>query len=353
MPISLYPTMEACNAAQAYFIKNDIKMFYKDLLFPAGVKSSNLCQEIGQVSYIFSDKTGTLTQNVMELKCIYIPNHEVYGQLIKGLKGFSGTDQINRALKDADKKTAICDFLEILAVSHTVMVSVSTDGAGQSKLSYEAESPDEGALVESAAELGHRFMGRKGQELTLKVDGREEKYTVLITNEFNSTRKRMSVVVKKHSAPAGKDYLLLVKGADNEMLKKAISKPRDIEDQLLKFGMQGLRTLVLGRRECSEEQVKKWQQEYDAANKDMHNRDKRLDEVAEAIEKDFTVAGATAIEDKLQDDVEKTIEIIREAGIKLWVLTGDKLETAREIGFSSNVLSNQMTIHTLDIDRGV
>merc|ERR1740121_3203032 len=66
MPISLYPTMEWCNSFQTYFIKNDQKMYYKELNppFPAGVRSSNLCQELGQVSYIFSDKTGTLTQNV-------------------------------------------------------------------------------------------------------------------------------------------------------------------------------------------------------------------------------------------------------------------------------------------------
>jgi len=351
MPISLYPTMEVCNYAQAYFIKNDKKMYYKDLKFPAGVKSMNLCQEIGQVSYIFSDKTGTLTQNVMELKRIFIPGHEVYGELIKGEKGFSGKGKIDMALKDEKKKDAVCNFLEILAVSHTVMVTVKTDGNGQSSYAYEAESPDEGALVESAGFLGHRFVGRMGQDVTLEVNGEKATYTVLILNEFNSTRKRFSVVVKKKDAPEGKEYLLLVKGADNVMLQRAAAKPEFIEDQLLDFSRQGLRTLVLGRKEVSKAEVDKWLEAHEKASRDIRNRDKLLDEVAETIEKDFEVAGATAIEDKLQDEVSETIQKVRDAGIKLWVLTGDKLETAKEIGFSSNVLSNSMNIHTLDVGQ--
>jgi len=348
MPISLYPTMEWCNTFQAYFIKNDLKMFYSELSYPAGVRSSNLCQELGQVSYIFSDKTGTLTQNVMELKRVYIAGN-IYGD-VTAERGFTGAGQVVAARHDRQIGESIDRFFEVLAVSHTVMVSEAAD----STLKYEAESPDESALVEAAAAVGWTFAERVGARSVVEYNpgtttctGRNaaarRDYDVHGVNAFDSTRKRMSVVVQYKG-----EYILLVKGADNVMLERCAKREPGLDRALRLFAEEGLRTLVVGRRTLTAQEFQAWHAAHGAAQRSLGDRDAELAQAAELIEKDLEIVGATAIEDKLQDKVPETIVKIRRAGINLWVLTGDKLETARNIGFSSQVLVQSMTIATID-----
>jgi len=355
MPISLYPTAEFCNAVQCYFIKNDKHMYYKDrdfnngIGFPAAARSSNLCQEIGQVGFIFSDKTGTLTQNVMCLRCLSIGGHQfgVYHG-VDSSPGFNGGEQLQRTREQVPALAQQIDgFLEVLSVAHTVMVSQEQDGTSK----FEAESPDEHALVSAAADLGQTFFRRKGDQITVNVEGRGQLYTLLATNVFNSTRKRMSVVVQRASDRA---YLLLVKGADNVMLERAAMQPNEkqrLTKDLHAFSVQGLRTLVIGYRQLNDGEVKSFLADFDKANRAMTDRDLQLEKVAEKVEQQIQILGATAIEDKLQDGVPETIKKIRLAGIRLWVLTGDKLETAIEIGYSTNVLSQDMDVQVLDEDK--
>jgi len=236
--------------------------------------------------------------------------------------------------------------MEVLAVSHTVMASSGEGGT----LKYEAESPDEYALVKAVADLGYKFASRRGDTLfvDLKDKGSSREYKILGTNEFDSARKRMSVVVQK-----GSEHLLLVKGADNVMLERAQGNNQQLNADLKEFSCQGLRTLVIGRRKLSAQQVSSWQSKYREASQATHDREKKLADAAEEIESQLEILGATAIEDKLQDKVPETIEKIRAAGIKLWVLTGDKIETARNIGFSTRVLTPEMTTPIVDDEEGV
>jgi len=341
MPISLYATLELCNTAQAFFVKNDLQMYDEETDSPAIVRSTNLCQELGQVEYIFSDKTGTLTQNVMELKRVSIAG-EMYGEVGEA-KGFVGGKAMEQAkAKSSQQATAIANFLEVLAVSHTVVVNEDKDG----KKKFEAESPDEGALVETAGQLGWVFVGRVGAVMDVEVNGQRRTYQVEALNAFNSTRKRMSVIVKADSG----EYLLLVKGADNVMMERAQSPDPVLDKHLEEFAKEGLRTLIIGRRVLSEAEFNSWHQQYDAAQTSIADREGKLMAAAETIEKDLELVGATAIEDKLQVGVGETIVKIRGAGIKLWVLTGDKLETARNIGFSTRVLSDDMEIPVIDVE---
>jgi len=343
LPISLYATMEVVNVFQAYFLKNDVHMYDPEQDCPALVRSSNLCQELGQVSHIFSDKTGTLTQNVMELKHISIAG-KIYGHTGGG-RGFEGGEELRKDRGNEEQAKAIDAFMEVLAVSHTVMVS--QDEAGGRK--YEAESPDEGTLVETAADLGWVFLGRTGQKATVQVGSGEDAavrtYTVLALNAFNSTRKRASVVVRTPSM----EHWLLMKGADNVMLERASAAHGELEEQLSAFSGDGLRTLVLGRRRLDEAELASWHSCYERANATLQGRAEALSAAAEQIERHIEIVGATAIEDKLQVNVAETIVRIRLAGVKLWVLTGDKLETARNIGFSTRVLSFDMDILVLDV----
>jgi phospholipid-transporting ATPase len=351
MPMSLYMTVDMCNSAHAYFIKHDKKMCYIGKNHPhdsfaADVRASNLCQELGQVSYIFSDKTGTLTQNVMELKKVFIAGtNKAYGDGDLPLAAAkTGVPDIK--LKDT------MNFLEVLAVCHTVMVT-EKEGA----LNYEAESPDDEALVEGAKELGWVLQARNGDKVTIgteKGTSKKEEYTVVATNAFTSSRKRMSVIVQK-----GEEYVLLAKGADNVMAERLAQKGKDfseLQSTLTGFSKAGLRTLVLCRRQLRADDVRPWLEEYKAANADLGDREGELAKVADKIEQRLELCGATGIEDKLQDKVPETIENIREAGIKFWVLTGDKLETAKEIGFSANVLVKEWEqhggIHEVERPRG-
>lgn len=111
---------------------------------------------------------------------------------------------------------------------------------------------------------------------------------------------------------------------------------------LEKYAEKGLRTLALCERKLTKEEYKTWAAKYQEAITAIENREKKMEEAQELIEKDLILIGATAIEDRLQDDVARTIAILKEAGIKVWVLTGDKIETAINIAYSCSLLTNEL-----------
>jgi phospholipid-translocating ATPase len=110
------------------------------------------------------------------------------------------------------------------------------------------------------------------------------------------------------------------------------------------FAREGLRTLCVAERDLSEEEYATWSREHDLAARALNDREQRLEDVASVIEQELMLLGGTAIEDRLQDGVPDTISLLADAGIKLWVLTGDKVETAINIGFSCNLLTSDMDL---------
>lgn len=177
-------------------------------------------------------------------------------------------------------------------------------------------------------------------------NGETEKYELLNVIEFDSTRKRMTVIVRM---PDGK-IKVLCKGADSIIEKRLKDKSslKNTEDHLEEYASEGLRTLLLAEKEISDEEYEKWQKKYDEAALETEDREEKVNKVADEIEYDFELTGATAIEDKLQDEVAETISVLKEAGIKIWVLTGDKIETAINIGYSCKVLNNDMQQYIID-----
>ena len=109
---------------------------------------------------------------------------------------------------------------------------------------------------------------------------------------------------------------------------------KKISEDLDVYANEGLRTLILAEKEVDPVFYNNWNQQYQEAMKSMSEREAKVEAVAELIEQEFELIGCTAIEDKLQDDVGEVIHDIKEAGVKFWVLTGDKPETAINIGFS-------------------
>jgi len=398
VPISLWITLEIVRLLQAVFIYSDVEMYYEPIDQPCIPKSWNISDDLGQVEYIFSDKTGTLTQNVMEFKKATIngqPYGEAYTEAQAGMQKRMGIDveaeaarakveiaegkvraleglrriHDNPYLHDEDmtfiapdfvtdlagdgspeQQAANESFMLALALCHTV-IAERTPGDSP-KMIFKAQSPDEAALVATARDMGFTVLGGNNEGITLNVMGEERYYPILTTIEFSSARKRMSVVLRM---PDGK-LLLVCKGADSiiySRLKRGEQQElrRATAEHLEMFAREGLRTLCIAQRELSEDQYDKWRKQYDAASAALEDREDKMEEAASAIEQELYLLGGTAIEDRLQDGVPDTIALLGQAGIKLWVLTGDKVETAINIGFSCNLLNNDMELIHLKVEE--
>ena len=544
VPLSLYMTIELVTLIMRILINQDLNMYdaYSDT---RTVARSTTVTDLGQVEYIFSDKTGTLTQNVMKFKRCSVDSLVFGAPIVKATPGAeegssASFHPLNKLLvgkipvlppppgkarrqpsqglvsrlsagPPAEELKASAGssklltfngemFLRVMSLCHTVVVekdfdsdqgvvkssealdskqnasfgsSVNTTlrkmvfwktsssqpdggeynageegfeeekteekvvvdpnvkgtGGAPGGFAYQAESPDEGALVEASSLMfNFQVVGRDSSGIKISVDspsllsdqkvidglkngslsemelaadtaspkgtlgsdassnqGEEETWEVLAVNKFDSTRKRMSVLVR--SPPElGSIPMVLVKGADSAMLDPSIlrnpahamvgdedaahinqrgSEPDEskaaewdrasvlsLQSHLGEFAREGLRTLVLGVRVLSEKECSDWLAEYAAASTSIKNRDAKLTAVAEDLETKIHIVGATAIEDKLQDGVPDTIATLGKAGIKLWVLTGDKKETAMEIGYATKVLNEKMRPGLTVVSKG-
>ncbi|KAK1175318.1 putative phospholipid-transporting ATPase IA isoform X3 [Acipenser oxyrinchus oxyrinchus] len=346
IPISLLVTLEVIKFIQAFFINWDVDMHYEVTNTPADVAStSNLNEELGQVKYIFSDKTGTLTCNVMNFKKCTIAGI-AYGHSADSSdeSGFIDPSLLENLQNNHPTAPIILEFMTMMAVCHTAVPERTDDG-----IVYQAASPDEGALVRAAKNLGFVFSGRTPDAVIIEALGQEERYELLNVLEFTSNRKRMSVIVR---TPTGR-LRLYCKGADTVIYDRLADSSRNKEitlKHLEQFATEGLRTLCYAVCDISEAAYQDWLQLYHRASTALQNRVLKLEESYELIEKNLQLLGATAIEDKLQDKVPETIETLMKADIKIWILTGDKQETAINIGYSCKLLKKNMGMIVINED---
>ncbi|XP_050349752.1 probable phospholipid-transporting ATPase IM isoform X2 [Nymphalis io] len=358
VPISLYVSVEVIRFAQSFLINWDEKMYYEKTGTAAKARTTTLNEELGQIQYVFSDKTGTLTQNIMTFNKCSIAG-VCYGDIVDENTGetieltdstepldFSDNPEyepefkffdakLQRAVRRGDRN--VYDFFRLLALCHTVMPEQKNG-----RLEYQAQSPDESALVSAARNFGFVFRERSPNTITIEVMGKTEVYELLCILDFNNVRKRMSVILKKDG-----EIRLYTKGADNviyDRLKRSHQEEvrSKTQEHLNKFAGEGLRTLALAWRPLEERGFAEWKRRHQAAALALRDRDERLDAIYEEIETDLCLIGVTAIEDKLQDGVPETIANLSMAGIKIWVLTGDKQETAINIGYSCQLLTDDM-----------
>ena len=334
--------MEFVKLILSNLVEYDLDMYYAVNNTPATAKTSSLVEELGQVDYIFSDKTGTLTCNIMEFKMISISGM----QYAENPDTQMGCHHDFAKLKVDEKyglySANIKDILSVISVCHTVIPEVSKKDPKIIK--YQSASPDETALVEGARSIGYEFVSRTPRSICVNIYGKLQEYQILAVNEFNSTRKRMSMVVR------GQDGVikLMIKGADTVIYER-LSKSNNPHTQVTSVHLEeyasiGLRTLCLAHRIISKKEYDIWKTKFDEASTALDNRAEKLDRVAELIECNLVLLGATAIEDKLQDGVPDTINILMRAGIKIWVLTGDRQETAINIGYSCRLITSQMEV---------
>ncbi|KAG2281654.1 hypothetical protein Bca4012_050129 [Brassica carinata] len=415
IPISLYVSIEVVKVWQASFINQDLRMYDDESGVPAQARTSNLNEELGQVHTILSDKTGTLTCNQMDfLKCsiagtsygvrssevelaaakqmaVDLEEHgeissattpqcqtKVYGtwdssrtheiEVQSGgdntrapIKGFGFEDDrlMNGNWLRESQPNDILQFFRVLAICHTAIPELDEESG---KYTYEAESPDEASFLAAAREFGFEFCKRTQSSVFIRErfssSGQivEREYKVLNLLDFTSKRKRMSVVVRDEEG----QLLLLCKGADSIIFERLAKNGKTYlgptTKHLTEYGEAGLRTLALAYRKLDEEEYSAWNSEFQKAKTSIgSDRDGLLETGADMIEKDLILIGATAVEDKLQKGVPQCIDKLAQAGLKLWVLTGDKMETAINIGFACSLLRQgmrQICITSINQDGG-
>ncbi|XP_056372650.1 phospholipid-transporting ATPase VB isoform X2 [Hyla sarda] len=227
---------------------------------------------------------------------------------------------------------------------------------------YEAESPDEAALVHAARAYSFTLMSRTPEQVTIRLpQGTLLTFDLLYTLGFDSVRKRMSVVVRH---PITREIIVYTKGADSAIMdllddpaKANISEGKNLrriqsrtQRHLDWYARDGLRTLCIAKKVLSEEDFERWSNFREEAEAAIDNREELLMETAEHLETNLTLLGATGIEDRLQEGVPDTIAALREAGINIWVLTGDKQETAVNIAYSCQLMDQSDMVFTINTE---
>jgi magnesium-transporting ATPase (P-type) len=368
IPISLIVTVGLVKLGQVIFIYKDNNMVYKGQR--ASPRTTDLNEELGQVQYVFTDKTGTLTCNVMEFRKLCVAG-QVFGEGITEIRrnvlrregkpipvepehpaGAKKTTNVNvidprlaEALKSPEhpKNKALSRFFLSLGMNNAVVPEIDEKGV----MTYSASSPDEGALTYGAKHFGFGLSYRdpQGVELTL-ADDSKLRVEVLVTLDFTSRRKRSSVIVQYKDPFSGQTKLELhTKGADTVVWPRLSAQSRSdpaVQESFEHMGVfaeDGLRTLCIGMREIGQQEFDEWHERYKQASMSMEKRQAKIEAVAEEVEQDLCLVGITGIEDRLQDGVPETIETLINAHVAVWMLTGDKVETAINIGIAAGMLS--------------
>ena len=362
IPISMRVNLDFAKAIFSYNIN-------KDQNIPGSVaRNSNIPEELGRIKYLLTDKTGTLTQNDMIFKKLVTENSHYCEDDIPEIKRLikkncekydnpkhdaSEVDLLDKNLsldknpKKIQRKNrrendfVLRDIITALAVCHNV-----TPAFDEGIKVYQASSPDEVALVKFAESLNMTLKSRNQEEMTVEnPTGSLEEYRILAMFPFSSESKRMGILVRNLKTNRVVFYL---KGADSIIQNKVkkVYKPV-VQDECESLAREGLRTLVIAQKFFTEEEFSLWNEEYRNSLLALVNRHEKIRECAEKLEVDMDFLGVTGVEDKLQENVCSAIEAIRHAGIKVWMLTGDKVETAKCIAISAGIKAADQDIYEI------
>ena len=388
----------------------------KDKSIPETIaRNSTIPEELGRLSYIFSDKTGTLTKNEMIFKNIAMETDQFGQESFNDLKDIledecktndaplldiynklKENDEINNndIINEDNNNTSINnnknliddsplstdnlisnenikekkphshrkkhkklrrsrnkiikDTITSMLLCNNVTPIISNENPDI--ITYQASSPDEVALVKFAEKLNMRLIYRTDKEIKIKnISGTIEEYNILANFPFSSDTKRMGIILqnKKYG-----HIIFYLKGAENVMMnfvkKEYVGYIKENTENL---ATKGLRTLVLTQKLIPQKEFKIWFDEYSEALTSMDNRKQKLRDVISKLENNMEFLCVTGVEDLLQNEVATTIDNLRNAGIKLWMLTGDKVETATCISISTGLKAKNHKIFTLTYDQ--
>uniref|UniRef100_A0AAG5DB84 Phospholipid-transporting ATPase n=1 Tax=Anopheles atroparvus TaxID=41427 RepID=A0AAG5DB84_ANOAO len=441
IPISLRVNLDMGKAFYSWQIQND------DEIKGTVVRSTTIPEELGRMSYLLTDKTGTLTQNEMIFKKIHVGTaaygRDTFPMVSAAIQSVYGT---LATPADASPEAPAPDYqpklrkpdgwriwesVKALALCHNVTPVYETNGGGVSisssssgterrqsparsisvesgqggepsagvkpptEKTYQASSPDEIALVKWTESVGLTLVQRDLNTMTLQIrDATREtrgtnmnenasinttvtslsvnsktdlnspssagsvtslnsmlapgapglmKYQILQTFPFTSENKRMGIIVRELN---GGEITFYLKGAD--VVMSGIVQYNDwLAEESGNMAREGLRTLVVAKKVLSEDQYTDFMMRYNAAKVSVTDRVTKVAAVIESLEREMELLCLTGVEDRLQERVRPTLELLRNAGIKIWMLTGDKLETATCIAKSSHLVGRNQSIHVL------
>uniref|UniRef100_A0A7N6AGJ7 Phospholipid-transporting ATPase n=1 Tax=Anabas testudineus TaxID=64144 RepID=A0A7N6AGJ7_ANATE len=361
IPVSMYVTVEMQKFLGSLFITWDKDFFDPEIKEGALVNTSDLNEELGQVEYVFTDKTGTLTQNNMEfIECCIDGIQYSYHDNSSEVDGFCVTDGPEREEL----------FLRALCLCHTVQVKESTeqgqdqvdgltdqvDGLEvlqppQEQRGFIASSPDEVALVKGAMRYGFTFLGLESKTMKILNSNNDiEMYELLHVLNFDPVRRRMSVIVRSRSG----ETLLFCKGADSSIFPRVRQEEVErIRMHVERNATEGYRTLCVAYKYLSADEYAQADAGLREARLALQDRDEKLMAVYNQVETDMSLIGATAVEDRLQEQAAETMEALQGAGMKVWVLTGDKMETAKSTCYACRLFQRntellELTVRTLE-----
>lgn len=354
IPTSLIVTMEMVRVYLGVSLENDKNMSCQETGTTATVKTTSLIEELGQVKYILSDKTGTLTRNEMILRELCFNGKTIFNVLEDSNVDLSSPQAQSLLFAMAVCNTAVVkkeeesDNLFSNPKKHSICDILKSEKNPKSH--FQSVSPDEVAIVSGANELGVCLSDRSQDLMKVKFSNLNDSIKSLIilaVLEFDSDRKRMSIVLFDENS---RKIHLYTKGADSSMwpLLKDSHFIKETEYELNQMALSGLRTLVFATREIPEKEWLHWLPLWKSAQAQIENREEEMQKLICSLEKELTLVGGTGVEDLLQENVPETIIMLRDAGIKIWVLTGDKLETAVNIGYSCCLLTSKTKLITLE-----
>ena len=394
IPVSLYVSIAVARYAQSYFMRQDLEMYYEFEDRPMDVRNMNVNEQLGQISHIVTDKTGTLTCNIMDFRKMSI-HGVLYGKGISGIARANWESAGREIPKDileyeakaqanavkhvafycpvyeqdmsvqSPQRARVINFFRVLAICHDAEIErdpTIKDDAGR----LSASTSDDEALICAADFFGFKFVDRLEGNI-LKLENRysrasinTEEIEILHMFEFTVKRKRLSVIAKDILTGA---ITMYIKGADSVILPLLVPGQNADVVKLTcadrdKFAEDGLRCLFVASRTIKEEDYKAWNRQYNAARIDIRQLERKkkgesnqLDDLLEDLEQGFTLLGCTGIEDRLQFGASDCVEELSAAGINIWMTTGDAQDTAVNCGLAAKVILPAKHSHHCIFDR--
>lgn len=370
IPISLRVNLDMGKVVYSWMIQRD------SAIPDTVVRSSTIPEELGRIEFLLSDKTGTLTQNEMVFRKLHLGSVAFTQESMSELKlhlqfalSKNNRPSIGKQLEGGGQ---LVECVKALALCHNVtpVVECSGDTAGVQiggqngvdvqdtevvvfqkemvtppirHITYQASSPDEVALVKWTESVGLALVERDLTSLCLETpDGQHLRYDILQIFPFTSETKRMGIIVRDTGSG---QIIFYMKGADVVMASK-VQYNDWVEEECGNMAREGLRTLVVGKKVLTEDQYASFEICYKQAKLSVSDRASQVNAVLQSLEENMELLCLTGVEDQLQTDVRPTLELLRNAGIKVWMLTGDKMETATSIALSSRLIARTQNIYS-------